>query len=80
MALSIPVIFVSFSLCVSQSVFLERYREDQHVPVQVLTPVNRQVQSTFVLHSFSEFCVSFSFLLSREAFNFALQPATDMSR
>ena len=60
MALSISVFLYPFYFtCLSQC--LERYREDWHVPAQVLTPINRVVQSSFMLHSFCEFACLFPF-------------------
>ena len=41
--------FASLSQC------LERYREDENVPAEMLTPINRQVYLSFVLHSFCDF-------------------------
>ena len=40
---SLCICCLLFYSALSQSVFLERYREDWHVPAQVLTPMNREV-------------------------------------
>ena len=65
-ALSISVsLLSSFYSALSQSVFLERYREDQHVTAQVLTLINREVQSSLMLHSFSNVVCPFSLFSSQ---------------
>ena len=66
LSISVCLLRFFFYSALSQSVFLERYREDEHVPAQVLTAINREVQSSFMLHSFSDVMRLFPCFLSRE--------------
>ena len=75
MAVSISVILYPFYFaCLSQC--LERHREDQHVPVQMLTPINREVLSSFALHSFCDLCVCFLSPLKGVHFAFCIVVAS----